>query len=144
MPFLSPHTDRANGSIDGSLVDDLMLRLGWADAERAEKLLRITLRGIRDRLPDAEFACLLRRVPPLLRVASSTGPRSKRYMPRRHDDAAHFVAQMRETSCDRIDITPETVSAVFAVLAEYVLLGEENNSCERLARHLLALWPTDR
>jgi len=131
-------------TVGGSLVNDLLVRLAWTDAARADRLLRITLCGIRDRIPDAEFARLLRRLPPLLRVVDPTASRPASRVARPDADGTDFVAQMRAASGERVDMTAETVGAVFAILARYVLLDGEDGSGESLAHRLLALWPTDR
>jgi len=142
MLITSYDAKTGTGPAKRSLIGDLLVRLGWADSARAEHLVTATLHGIQARIPEPEFACLLRKLSPMVRPVCPATPPSAR---RERTDGDGFVAQIRTAAPgNRADISRETVSAVFAVLAIHVLPDEDDDDFEALARRLLDLWPTDR
>jgi uncharacterized protein (DUF2267 family) len=122
-------------------VDDLTLRLGWRDRNKAYSALIAALHALRDWLPRDEAIYLGACLPPLLRGLYYEGWHA----------AAHLAARSRQAFLERIHdgvhrepgVDPEQVAhAVFALLAARLPRDELENAKAVTPKDLHGLWPS--
>lgn len=120
---------------------ELMEMLGWHDKQRAYRLLRATLQGLRDWLAVDEASNLGAQLPMLVRGIYYEGwhPAGTPTHPRKKED---FLVRIDEAfKTDPIDDVEEAVSAVFALLDRHVTWGEVDDIRQSLPKDIRELWP---
>lgn len=122
-------------------INDLDVRLGWANKHRSYRLLRTVLQAIRDWLPVNEAVGLGAQLPELLRgVYYEHWRPTKTPVKGRHK--ADFIARIDEAfKTDPIQFTPDAVTTVFSLLSDKIAAGEIEDVRHELPADLRALWP---
>jgi uncharacterized protein (DUF2267 family) len=120
---------------------ELMELLGWDDKQRAYRLLRATLQGLRDWLAVDEASNLGAQLPMLVRGIYYEGwhPAGTPIHPRKKEDFLVRIDAAFKT--DPIDDVEEAVSAVFALLDRHVTWGEVDDIRQSLPKEMRELWP---
>ena len=120
---------------------ELMEMLGWHDKQRAYRLLRATLQGLRDWLAVDEASNLGAQLPMLVRGIYYEGwhPAGTPTHSRKKEE---FLVRIEEAfKTDPINDVEEAVSAVFALLDRHVTWGEVDDIRQSLPKDIRELWP---
>lgn len=120
--------------------NDLLLRLGWREHQRAYHALRAVLHALRDRLTVDQAASLAAQLPMLIRGFYYEGwhPHGKPVKEHRKEDfLGHIAAAFRD---DRAIDPEEVTRAVFQVLSKHVSAGEIASVKQSLPAELRSLW----
>jgi uncharacterized protein (DUF2267 family) len=120
-------------------LNDILVRLGWRDHQRAYHALRAVLHALRDRLTVEQAAALAAQLPMLVRGFYYEGwhPHGKPVKERHKEEfLAHIAAAFRE-----LEVDPEEVTrAVLQVLSKHVSAGEIASVKQSLPTELRSLW----
>jgi uncharacterized protein (DUF2267 family) len=120
-------------------LNDILVRLGWRDHQRAYHALRAVLHALRDRLPVDQAAALAAQLPMLIRGFYYEGwhPHGKPVRERHKEEfLAHIAAAFRE-----LEVDPEEVTrVVLQVLSKHVSAGEIDSVKQSLPTELRSLW----
>lgn len=122
-------------------VDDLTLRLGWRDRNKAYAGLIVALHALRDWLPREEAVFIGGCLPPLLRglyyegwhAAGHATTKSRHAFLERIHDGVH-----REPGVD----AEQVARAVFALLAARLPAAELENAKAATPKDLHGFWPS--
>ena len=121
-------------------VDDLTLRLGWRDRDKAYLALIAALHALRDWLPREEATYIGACLPPLLRGLYYEGWHAAGHMPTRNRQA--FLERIQDAVHREPGIDAEQVAhAVFALLAARLPPAELENAKAVTPKDLHGLWP---
>ncbi len=122
-------------------INELAARLGWASKRSALRLMRVTLRHVRDHLQVNEVAQLSAQLPILIRGFFFEGWVPK-YTPVKERSAEDFIgvitAQMEETEEYR---GRDDIKCVFDLLNSRLSQGEVEDIRAALPVKIRDLWP---
>ncbi|WOJ89720.1 DUF2267 domain-containing protein [Methylocapsa polymorpha] len=122
-------------------VDDLTLRLGWRDRNKAYSALIAALHALRDWLPREEAIYIGGCLPRLLRGLYYEGWHAARHAPTKNRQA--FLERIHDGVHREPGIDPEQVArAVFALLAARLPPAELENAKAVTPKDLHGLWPS--
>ncbi|MFY0691085.1 MAG: DUF2267 domain-containing protein [Paracoccaceae bacterium] len=122
-------------------VNELVERLDWSNHKDALRLLRATLRGVRDHISHDEMAQLSAQLPLLIRGMYYEGwvPHQT---PLKDRKLSSFVAAIEETVSDVLDYRgTQDIKTVFKLLNARISRGEANDVRANLPEDIRALWP---
>lgn len=121
-------------------LNDLLAQTGWADKQRAYRLLRATLQALRDHLTINEAVDLGAQLPQLIRGIYYEGWKPAG-TPTKERSKAAFIASVQEAfKTDPMGDAEAAVKAVFALLDERVTKGEMDEVRRSLPKQLRALF----
>jgi uncharacterized protein (DUF2267 family) len=121
-------------------LQDIMLRLGWTDREKAYRGLRVVLHALRDRLTVNAVAHLGAQLPLVVRGTYYEGwhPAGKPLKEHRPEFLSHIAEAFKFDS----DADPVRIChAVLGTLEKHVTAGEVENVKASLPNDLRELWP---
>lgn len=123
-------------------INELAERLDWTSRRSALRLLRTTLKHIRDHLPVDELAQFSAQLPLLIRGMMYEGwvPKATPIKERAVSDFIGFIdGQLKQTEEYR---GPEDIGCVFKLLNARISAGEINDIRDSLPSGIRELWPS--
>ncbi|NNK77235.1 MAG: DUF2267 domain-containing protein [Litoreibacter sp.] len=122
-------------------VNELVERLDWSNHKDALRLLRVTLRQVRDHISHDEMAQFSAQLPLLIRGMFYEGWVPKN-TPSKDRKLSSFVAAIEETISDVLEYRgTQDIQTVFRLINARISRGETNDVRANLPEEIRELWP---
>ena len=122
-------------------IRDLCERTGWDNEQRAYRLLRVGLHGLRDLLSVNEAVQLSAQMPVILRGLYFEGWQPAKTPSRDRHIQALLDRLDTDFASDPLDDTKTALAAVFDVLSDHISAGEIEDVRASLPKEVRDLWP---